>query len=94
MGLIIPSGSLESSSIVEAPDWARPTVWWGIEIGCLARALPLAGPEWCNELVVILYEEPRAQGKMGPRYRVAGRKGTTILPYYALSVEEYHTKKV
>jgi hypothetical protein len=89
MGLIIPSGSLESSSIVGVPDWARPTAWWGIEIGCLARVLPLAGPEWCNELVIILHEEARSP-RGAQQYRVIGRKGTIILPYYALSVEEYH----
>jgi hypothetical protein len=85
---VIPSGSLAADE-VSTPTWAQPTVWWGVEIGGLARVLPLGGPEWVDELVVILREESRNAKELGPRYVVAGRKGVTILPYYALSVERY-----
>ncbi len=87
MGPIIPSGSAGEQAI-SVPSWSRPIIWWGIEVGCLARVLPLGGPHWSGEIVLILSEE-EPKRKQGPRFKVIGRKGTTILPYYALSIERY-----
>lgn len=87
---IIPSGSF--SNDLPTPSWAQPTVWWGIEVGSLARVLPLGGPDWSGELVLILSEGVRGGKDLGPRYQVMGRKGTIVLPYYALSVERYQKK--
>lgn len=83
---VIPSGSFGANTL-PIPSWAKPTEWWGVEIGCLARVLPLGGPDWVNEIVLILGEESQGTDELGPRYRVIGRKGTIVLPYYALSVE-------
>lgn len=88
---VIPSGSFDSNEM-SVPSWAKPTVLWGIQVGCLARVLPLGGLMWSGELVVVLGEEPPGGARIGPRYRVAGRKGITVLPYYALSVEGYASK--
>lgn len=40
-----------------------------------------------NELVVILEEIKQSNSKYS--YRVAGRRGETTLPYYALDVQVY-----
>jgi len=88
---VIPSGSLGLNE-TSVPVWAKPTVWWGIQVGCLARVLPLGGLEWSGEIVVVLGEEPSNGGRVGPRYRVSGRKGITVLPYYTLSVEGYPSR--
>jgi len=85
-GSLIPSSSLHEWK-VDVPSWAQPTVWLPIEVGCLARVLPIAGPLWMNELVVILEEVKIKDTKYS--YRVAGRRGETTLPYYALDVQVY-----
>ena len=83
---LIPSSSLHEWS-VKIPTWAQPTVWLPVETGCLARVLPIGGPLWMNELVVVL-EEVNFSGTKSA-YRVAGRLGETILPYYALDIQGY-----
>ncbi|NBP03151.1 MAG: hypothetical protein EBU90_24205 [Proteobacteria bacterium] len=83
---IIPSSSLGEWK-VETPSWAQPTVWLPVEVGCLARVLPIGGPIWMNELVVVL-EEMKVNGTKFA-YRVAGRLGETTLPYYALDIQMY-----
>lgn len=84
---VIPSGSLDSSEVT-SPTWAKPTVYWPIHNGCLARVLRLSGLDWGGELVMVLDRVPPEGSKVHPRYRVVGRLGTTVLPYYALHAEE------
>lgn len=83
---VIPSGSLAQDE-VSVPDWAKPTVFWPVEVGCLARVLPLSGLDWGGELVLVLEEALPVGGKLNPRYRVVGRLGTAVIPYFALQVE-------
>ncbi|NBV84648.1 hypothetical protein EBR57_11140 [bacterium] len=83
---LIPSGSLDDDEI-DVPSWSRPTTWLPIEIGCLAKVLPLGGPIWMNELVVIIEAINYAGSK--PSYKVMGRLGYTVLPYYALEIKSY-----
>jgi hypothetical protein len=88
---IIPSGSLESSGWdIKIPDWARPTTRIPIDVGCLAKVLPLGGPTWMNELVIVL--EIIESGQSRKTYRVAGRLGEATFPYYALDVQSYEHK--
>lgn len=88
-GSLIPSSSLHEWKI-EVPSWAQPTAWLPIESGCLARVLPIAGPLWMNELVMILEEIKIKDTKHSYKsYRVVGRRGETTLPYYALDVQVY-----
>ena len=89
MGSLIPSGSLEDGEI-SIPSWARPTMWMPIEVGCLAKVLPLGGPLWMDELVVIVGVID--QHDMKPTYRVVGSKGYAVLPYYALEIKSYPDK--
>ena len=87
---IIPSGSLHTRGWeVSTPSWAKPTIWLPINVGCLAKVLPLGGPTWMNELVIVLQEIDDVPKKS---YRVVGRFGETVLPYYALDVQLYQTK--
>lgn len=87
-GRIIPSGSLGKDDFT-IPDWAKPTEWWGVEIGCLARVLPLGGEEWRGELVIVLAQIDE-KDSLKPTYKVVGKKGVNVFPYYALSVEGYN----
>lgn len=87
---IIPSGSLQTSGWeISTPDWAKPTIWLPVDVGCLAKVLPLGGPTWMNELVIVLQEIDDIPKKS---YRVAGRFGETVLPYYALDVQSYKSE--
>lgn len=72
---------------VSIPEWAKPTKWMPIEKGCLAKILPIGGPTWMNELVVIL--EVIEVNNSKPVYRVIGRYGESIFPYYALDIQNY-----
>lgn len=85
---IIPSGSLETSGWdVKVPAWAQPTNWMPIDVGCLAKVLPLGGPIWMNELVIVL--EIIEGDQTTKTCRVAGRMGEAIFPYYALDIQSY-----
>ena len=91
MTIIIPSGSLESSGWdIKVPDWAQPTTWIPIDVGCLAKVLPLGGPVWMNELVIVLEVIESEQSTR--TYRVAGRLGEAMFPYHALDVQSYKRK--
>lgn len=81
---IIPSGSLEVD-VMAYPNWAKPTRWLPVEIGCLARILPLGGPVWMNELVLVI--EIMKDCGSTQLYKVYGRHGEAVFPYYALDVQ-------
>lgn len=84
---IISSGSLNQDAI-GIPHWAKPTIFFPIDVGCLARVLPIGGPTWANELVIVLEVVETAQQKnFLNRYRVFGRLGETTLPQYALDAQ-------
>jgi len=84
---IISSGSLSQDDF-GIPHWAKPTIFFPIDVGCLARVLPIGGPTWANELVIILEVlEAVQQKKFLNQYRVFGRLGETTLPQYALDIQ-------
>jgi len=84
---IISSGSLNQDDF-GVPHWAKPTIFFPIDVGCLARVLPIGGPTWANELVIVLeVVETVQQKKFLNRYRVFGRLGETTLPQYALDAQ-------
>lgn len=89
---IISSGSLSQDDF-GIPHWAKPTIFFPIDVGCLARVLPIGGPTWANELVIVLEVVESGsnftaqQKKFLNRYRVFGRLGETTLPQYALDVQ-------
>lgn len=79
---------LEDSSDKNETIQHRHKSWWGIEVGCLARVSAIGGREWKDELVVVLEEVFCPPNGFGPRYRVLGKKGTIVLPYYALFLKD------
>jgi len=83
---VIPSGSLNFGDVT-LPHWAKPTIYLPIDVGCLAKVLPLGGSLWMNELVVVL--EVIEQQKSVQLYKVFGRFGEAIFPHYALDVQSY-----
>lgn len=85
---VISSGSL-SFGDVTLPHWAKPTVYLPIDIGCLAKVLPLGGSLWMNELVIVL--EIVDRHRSAQMYKVFGRYGEAMFPHYALDVQAYQT---
>ena len=78
----------ESSSDKNEAIQHRHKSWWGIEVGCLARVSGIGGKEWKGELVIVLEEVFCPVPGFGPKYKVLGKKGTIVLPYYALFLKE------
>lgn len=62
------------------PDWAKPSIYVPIEIGCLARVLPYTGEEWSDEIVMVICKEE----SYVDHYRVMGSMGVIVLPAYTL----------
>lgn len=88
---VIPSGSLNNGELI-SPSWARPTKWLPLAVGSLARVLPLGGPTWMNELVIIL---EIVKGDVStPLYRVYGRHGEAVFPYYSLDIQSHRSGSV
>lgn len=83
---VIPSGSLDDKN-VSAPNWTKPMRWTYIDVGCLAKVSPLGGSLWMNELVIVIEAVPTIGAVQ--LYRVFGRHGETIFPYYVLDVQSH-----
>ena len=80
---IYPSGSIGNLDI---PYWARGPLYKPIVIraGSMAIILPVGGPVWMGEIVVVI-EEVATSGGVA-MYRVMGRKGETLMMKYALDI--------
>lgn len=80
---IYPSGSIANLDI---PAWARGALYKPIVIrsGAMAVILPIGGPIWVDEIVVVL-EEVATDGSV-VMYRVWGRMGETLMMKYALDI--------
>lgn len=86
---VIPSGSL-NSDIVTFPQWNNTSKHFSGSIGSLAHVLPLGGPIWMNELVIVL-EIIQDRGLV-QMCRVHGRHGEAVFPYHALFIHSTRSK--
>lgn len=80
---IYASGSIGN---LDVPLWARKVGWVPTEIsvGSMAIILPIGGPVWMGEIVIVIGEVKTMGGVR--MYRVMGRKGETLMMKYALDI--------